>query len=68
LLGGEAAQLVRVLVERGVDVVPRGEPAEHEVVQRRQQLQRVVPANLAAGDRIDACVVRQRAAEGRIER
>jgi hypothetical protein len=60
-------QEVRVLLERGADVVPRRAAAEDEVVQAREELERCAPLRLLAEDRVDARVARQLARDACVE-
>jgi hypothetical protein len=61
-------QEVRVLDERRPDVVPRGAPAEDEVMEAGEELERRPPVGVVAEDRIDARVVRELARDPGIER
>ena len=66
--GDALAQEAGVLAERRADVVPRGPPAQDEVVQPREELERRAPVGVLAEDLIDARVARELARDPGIER
>jgi hypothetical protein len=67
LLGRPPRQEGSLAVERAVEVVPRGEVGEHEVVEAGEQPQRQVPLEVGS-DVADPRVFREPATQPRVQR